>query len=63
VPSIRLILLPLLSGSLFIIGWAAGLYFYRWDMQRMLAMVIWISSALSALLFLIAVLFIVTTPV
>ncbi|HJR79283.1 MAG TPA: PH domain-containing protein [Anaerolineales bacterium] len=63
VPSFRLILLPLLSGLLFIIGWGAGLYFYRWDMQRMLAIVIWISSALSALLFLIAVLFIVTTPV
>lgn len=63
VPSIRLILLPLLSGFLFILGWGAGLYFYRWDMQRMLAIVIWISSTLSALLFLIAVLFIVTTPV
>jgi hypothetical protein len=63
VPSIRLILLPLLSGLLFIAGWGAGLYFYRWDMQRMLANIIWISSALSAILFLIAVLFIVTTPV
>jgi len=63
VPSIRLILLPLLSGLLFISGWGAGLYFYRWEMQRMLANIIWISSALSALLFLIAVLFIVTAPV
>ena len=63
VPSIRLILLPLLSGLLFIVGWGAGLYFYRWDMQRMLANIIWISSSLSALLFLIAVLFIVTAPV
>lgn len=63
VPSIRLILLPLLSGLLFIAGWGAGLYFYRWDMQRILANIIWISSALSALLFLIAVLFIVTAPV
>jgi hypothetical protein len=63
VPSIRLILLPLLSGSLFIAGWGAGLYFYRWDMQRMLANIIWISSTLSTLLFLVAVLFIVTAPV
>ncbi|MGZ9165641.1 MAG: PH domain-containing protein [Anaerolineales bacterium] len=62
-PSIRLILLPLLSGLLFIAGWGMGLYFYRWDMQRMLANIIWISGALSALLFLIAVLFIVTAPV
>jgi hypothetical protein len=62
-PSIRLILLPLLSGLLFIAGWGMGLYFYRWDMQRMLANIIWISGTLSALLFLIAVLFIVTSPV
>lgn len=62
-PSIRLILLPLLSGLLFIAGWGMGLYFYRWDMQRMLANIIWISGTLSAVLFLIAVLFIVTSPV
>jgi hypothetical protein len=62
-PSIRLILLPLLSGLLFIAGWGMGLYFYRWDMQRMLANIIWISGTLTALLFLIAVWFIVTAPV
>jgi len=62
-PSIRLILLPLLSGLLFVAGWGMGLYFYRWDMQRMLANIIWISGTLSALLFLIAILFIVTAPV
>jgi hypothetical protein len=39
-PSIRLILLPILSGLLFISGWGVGLYFYRWDMQRMLANII-----------------------
>ncbi|HLF75744.1 MAG TPA: PH domain-containing protein [Anaerolineales bacterium] len=63
VPSIRLLLLPLLSGLFFITGWLTGLYFYRWDMQRMLANIIWISSTLSAVLFLMAVLFIVSAPV
>src|SRR5512140_2716109 len=63
VPSVQLILLPLISALMFIIGILAGLYFYRWDKERPLAFVIWISSALSALLFLIAVLFLVSTPV
>lgn len=59
----RLILLPLLSGLLFIAGIIAGLYFYRWERTRPLSIIIWVSSALSALLFLMAVLFLVTTPV
>lgn len=63
VPSVQLILLPLISAFLFITGILAGLYFYRWDRERPLAFVIWISSALSALLFLMAVLFLVSTPV
>lgn len=62
-PSVRLILLPLISALLFIIGLLAGLYFYRWDKERPLAFIIWISSTLCALLFLLAVLFLVTTPV
>jgi len=63
VPSVRLILLPLLSALLFITGLLAGLYLYRWDRERPLAFIIWLSSTLSALLFLLAVLFLVTTPV
>ena len=63
VPSGRLILLPLISALMFITGLIAGLYFYRWEKQRPLAFVVWISSTLCALLFLIAVLFLVTTPV
>lgn len=59
----RLILLPLLSGLLFITGLIAGLYFYRWEKTRPLAVIVWVASALSALLFLMAVLFLVTTPV
>jgi hypothetical protein len=63
VPSVQLILLPLISGFLFIAGFLAGLYLYRWDKERPLAFIIWISGTLSAVLFLMAVLFIVTTPV
>lgn len=62
-PSVRLILLPMISMSMFIIGLTAGLYFYRWEKQRPLALIVWISSTVCALLFLLAVLFIVTTPI
>jgi hypothetical protein len=62
-PSVRLILLPLISMALFAVGITAGLYFYRWDKQRPLAFIVWGSSAVCALLFLMAVLFIVTAPI
>ena len=63
VPPVQLILLPLISTLMFVIGILAGIYFYRWDRERPLAFVIWISSTLCAVLFLMAVLFLVTTPV
>ena len=63
VPSTQLILLPVASLLLFAAGWLAGLYFYRWDKERPLAFIVWTSSTLTSLLFLAAVLFIVTTPV
>src|SRR5215207_1104165 len=62
-PSVRLILLPLISALMFITGLLAGLYFYRWEKERPLAFIIWLSSTLCALLFLMAVFFLVTTPV
>ena len=63
VPSTQLILLPLASALLGVSGWLAGLSFYRWEKQRPLAFVVWISGALSSLAFLIAVLFIISRPV
>lgn len=63
VPAVRLILLPLISMIMFAMGLLAGLYFYRWDKQRPLAFIVWGSSSVCALLLLVAVLFIVTTPV
>jgi hypothetical protein len=63
VSSTQLILLPLVSGLMFVVGLTAGLYFYRWDRQRPLAFIIWGSSTLCAVLFILAVLFLVSTPV
>jgi len=60
--SVRLILLPFVSSLMFMIGVFAGLYFYRWELQRPLAFILWLSSTLCAVLFLIAVLFLVTAP-
>ncbi len=62
VPSTQLILLPLASTLLTIAGWLAGLYFYRWEKERPLAFVVWASGTVSSLAFLIAVLFIISTP-
>lgn len=62
VPSTRLILLPLISGLMFLIGWAAGLSYYRREAHRPLALILWLSSTLCAVLFLLAVLFLVITP-
>jgi hypothetical protein len=63
VPSSQLIIFPVASLLLSMAGWIAGLYFYRWEKQRVLAFIVWGSSMLMSLLFLLAVLFIITTPV
>ena len=62
-PASQLILLPIISSFLFLVGLFSGLYFYRLETHRILALILWASSALSALLFLLAVLFIISTPV
>ncbi|NCP85903.1 MAG: hypothetical protein CO094_12060 [Anaerolineae bacterium CG_4_9_14_3_um_filter_57_17] len=61
-PAGQLILIPLLSALLALAGWLAGLFFYRREELRPLALAVWLSSALSSLSFLLAVFFIVTTP-
>ena len=61
--SSQLILLPLISAFMYVVGIIAGLYFYRWQPQRPLAFIVWASSTVSAVLFLAAVLFLVTTPI
>ena len=62
-PASQLLLLPVESVFLFFAGLVAGLYFFRWETHRALALIIWASSALTSLLFLLAVLFIISTPV
>ncbi len=62
-PAVQLMLLPLISAALFLIGFILGLYFYRWEEQRVLAFIIWISGTVTSILFLIAVLFAITTPI
>jgi hypothetical protein len=63
VPSSQLIIFPIASLLLAMMGWIAGLYFYRWDREKVLAFLVWGSSTFTSLLFLLAVLFIITTPV
>ncbi len=63
VPSSQLIIFPVASFLLAMAGWIAGLYFYRWERERVLAFIVWGSNMLTSLLFLLAVLFIITTPV
>lgn len=63
VPAAQLILLPTLSLLLFITGTLAGLFFFRRSGERPLAFILWGVGAVSALLFNIAVLILLTTPI
>jgi hypothetical protein len=62
VPSAQIVIVPLVSALLSLIGWIAGLFLYRWPRWRVLAVIVWGSSMVSSLAFLLGVLFIVTTP-
>ncbi len=62
VPAAQLILLPLLSIVLFAVGWLAGVFFYRRADQQILSLTLWASGTLTSLFFLLAIYFIVTTP-
>jgi hypothetical protein len=62
-PSAQLIILPLISTFLGLAGWLIGLYYFRWEKTRAISLSLWISSALSGLFFLIAVLYILGTAV
>ncbi|MBT6060690.1 MAG: hypothetical protein HOG55_05805 [Anaerolineae bacterium] len=59
-PPVQLMLLPFISFTLFIIGWVAGLYFYRWEEQKILALILWASSTLTGILFLVGIFFSIT---
>jgi len=59
-PAAQLILLPIESVFLLLAGFFAGLYFHRYERYRILAIILWSSSALSSLAYLIAVWFILS---
>ena len=63
VPGAGLILVPFVSLFLFAAGWVAGLTFYHDPNHRPLAHIVWASGVFSTVIFLIGVMFIVTTPV
>jgi PH (Pleckstrin Homology) domain-containing protein len=63
VPSVQLIIVPLVSALLTLVGWLSGLFLFRWSKWQFLAIIIWGSGAFSSLLLLVGVLFIVSTPV
>lgn len=62
VPASRLIILPIVSLVLFILGWGTGLILYRQPEKRAAAHALWVGGLVTALIFLLAVMFIVTTP-
>jgi hypothetical protein len=61
-PGYSLILLPVVSLFLFLVGWVAGMIMYRREDRRSLAFIVWSGGLVSCVLFLLAVLFIVITP-
>jgi hypothetical protein len=63
VPGAGLILLPVVSLFFFIAGWVAGLTFYHRSELRPLANIVWAGGVFSSVVFLVAVMFIASTPV
>ncbi len=63
VASGQLTILPLVSALLSVAAWISGLFFYRLEKRQALAIVLWSGAAFSSLLFLLAVLFIASSPV
>ena len=59
-PPVQLMLLPLINSAFFVIGWMAGLYFYRWEEQKILAFILWASGTLMGVFFLVGIYFSIT---
>jgi hypothetical protein len=62
IPAVGLLLVPIISIFIFALGWAAGLFLHRRSDQHTLALIVWGNSLFTSLLFLAAILFLVTTP-
>jgi hypothetical protein len=63
VPAVQLILLPIMSLLLYVTGFIAGLYFFRWEEYKTLAFILWGAGAFSSLLFLVSVFILLNTPI
>ena len=63
VTGLALILVPIVSIFFSVVGWLTGLIIWRRESQRPMAHIVWAGGVVSSLLFLIAVMLIVTTPV
>lgn len=57
-PAAQLLLLPVLGAFIFVADLATGLFFYRSEDNRLLAYIVWSSAAVTPLLLIIAVVFI-----
>ncbi len=60
-PAVRMLLLPVINSVFFVMNFFLGLFFFRRPEGQMLSYLLWMSSAATALLFLIAVFFILRT--
>ncbi|MCS7011504.1 MAG: PH domain-containing protein [Anaerolineales bacterium] len=60
VPAVGLLLLPILSLALSAAGWLLGLAVYRRPERRLLAQILWANNVVSTVLFLMAVLFLLS---
>lgn len=58
-PSVYLLLLPVLNGVFFLANALLGIYLFRWDEQRTLAFLLWGSGLFTALLFLFSAIFVI----
>ena len=63
ITGLALILLPIVSVFFSVVGWLTGLIIWRRESQRPMAHIVWAGGMVSSLLFLVAVMLIVTTPV
>lgn len=60
-PAVRLLLLPVINSVFFVMNFFLGLFFYRRSESQMFSYLLWMSSAATAFLFLVAVFFILRT--
>ena len=61
VPAVQLIILPIMSILLYVTGFIAGLYFFRWEEYKTLAFILWGAGAFTSFLFLISVMLLLNT--